>query len=314
MARTQTIQRSEADEDLVRLYLDEIGQHPLLTKDDEVRLAQTIEAGRAARAQLDRTPKSHRARRRELERLVREGEEAERTFVLCNLRLVVSIAKRYQASGLPLLDLVQEGNLGLMHAVEKFDWRKGFKFSTYATWWIRQAIQRGIANTGRTIRLPAQAGDELARLRRAYREIEEREGRAPDIEELAVEADLSVARVRDLLDHLADPVSLEVPVGEDGETEFGDLVEDRNAANPADEAVRAALPDEVARLLDVLDERERQVLVLLYGLDRGEPRTPAEVAEVVDLGRERVRQLEMRALARLRHPSVEQRARDLLAG
>ncbi|MGZ0228868.1 MAG: sigma-70 family RNA polymerase sigma factor, partial [Acidimicrobiales bacterium] len=165
------------DEDLVRLYLTDIGQYPLLTKDDEVRLAQAIEEGVAARQELDTTEKPTVARKRELRRSSRKGEDAERTFVQSNLRLVVSIAKKYQASGLPLLDLIQEGNLGLMHAVEKFDWRKGFKFSTYATWWIRQAITRGIANTGRTIRLPVHAGDTLARLQKARARLELKHGR-----------------------------------------------------------------------------------------------------------------------------------------
>ena len=174
------------DEDLVRLYLTDIGQYPLLTKDDEVRLAQAIEAGREADEQLANPPKGlTTAKRRELRRTSREGEDAQQTFVQSNLRLVVSIAKKYQASGLPLLDLIQEGNLGLMHAVEKFDWRKGFKFSTYATWWIRQAITRGIANTGRTIRLPVHAGDTLARLQKARSRLELKLGRPATLVELA---------------------------------------------------------------------------------------------------------------------------------
>jgi len=180
-------ERVERDEeDLVRLYLTDIGQYPLLTKDDEVRLAQAIEAGTAARAELEAGGRSlSTVRRREVRRLIRQGESAERTFVQSNLRLVVSIAKKYQASGLPLLDLIQEGNLGLMHAVEKFDWRKGFKFSTYATWWIRQAITRGIANTGRTIRLPVHAGDTLARLQKARFRLENQLGRPAALAELS---------------------------------------------------------------------------------------------------------------------------------
>jgi len=179
-------ERVERDEeDLVRLYLTDIGQYPLLTKDDEVRLAQAIEAGTAARAELETATTLTAARKRELKRADRKGQEAERTFVQSNLRLVVSIAKKYQASGLPLLDLIQEGNLGLMHAVEKFDWRKGFKFSTYATWWIRQAITRGIANTGRTIRLPVHAGDTLARLQKARSRLELKMGRPATLAELS---------------------------------------------------------------------------------------------------------------------------------
>ena len=183
---TQVTQRTERhDEDLVRVYLDEIGRHELLTKDDEARLAQEIDAGRVARAKLEQAGRTKRSERRALEAAVERGEQARREFIQSNLRLVVSIAKKYQASGLPLLDLVQEGNLGLMHAVEKFDWRKGFKFSTYATWWIRQAIQRGIANTGRTIRLPAHAGDNLLRLHRVRAQLEAELEREPTVAELA---------------------------------------------------------------------------------------------------------------------------------
>ncbi len=201
-------ERVERDEeDLVRLYLTDIGQYPLLTKDDEVRLAQAIEAGNAARAELEAgattlTP----ARKRELRRAVRDGEDAERTFVQSNLRLVVSIAKKYQASGLPLLDLIQEGNLGLMHAVEKFDWRKGFKFSTYATWWIRQAITRGIANTGRTIRLPVHAGDTLARLQKARARLELKLGRPATLAELSAEVEMPEDKVTEALRFAAEPL------------------------------------------------------------------------------------------------------------
>jgi DNA-directed RNA polymerase sigma subunit (sigma70/sigma32) len=200
--------RERDDEDLVRIYLADIGRYDLLTKADEARLSQEIEAGVAARTELDRDERLPAARTRELRRIVRAGETAERTFVQANLRLVVSIAKKYQASGLPLLDLVQEGNLGLMHAVEKFDWRKGFKFSTYATWWIRQAITRGIANTGRTIRLPVHAGDTLARLQKARTKLELQLGRPPTTRELAAEVDLSEEKVSEALRFGADPVSL----------------------------------------------------------------------------------------------------------
>jgi RNA polymerase sigma factor (sigma-70 family) len=308
--------RTERDnEDLVRLYLEDIGRHQLLTKDDEARLAQDIEAGKAARETLDTVNKGlTRTEKRDLQKLVREGEDAQRQFVQSNLRLVVSIAKRYQASGMPLLDLVQEGNLGLIHAVEKFDWRKGFKFSTYATWWIRQAIQRGIANAGRTIRLPVHAADNLARLQKERAGLEARLGRPASLDELAAELDLAPERVKELIPHLAEPVSLETPVGEDGETELGDLVEDRGAESPLEAASRAMLPAEIDKLLAVLDERERYILTLRFGLDRGEPRTPDEVGQLVNLSRERVRQIEARALARLRHPSVEMGARALLAG
>jgi RNA polymerase sigma factor (sigma-70 family) len=311
---TQVTRRTERhEEDLVRVYLDEIGRHELLTKDDEARLAQDIEAGREARAKLEAPGRIKRAERRQLEELVLRADQAREEFVQSNLRLVVSIAKKYQSSGLPLLDLVQEGNLGLIHAVEKFDWRKGFKFSTYATWWIRQAIQRGIANTGRTIRLPAHAGDNLLRLHKVRAQLEAELEREPTVAELAKELDLSEEKVTELLLVAPDPVSLAEPVSEDGETELGDLVEDRNAESPFDAAARALLPAEIDKLLSVLDERERAILSLRFGLDRGEPRTPDEVGELVNLSRERVRQIEARALSRLRHPSADTGVRLLLA-
>ncbi|HSM64666.1 MAG TPA: sigma-70 family RNA polymerase sigma factor, partial [Ilumatobacteraceae bacterium] len=212
------------DEDLVRLYLTDIGQYTLLTKDDEVRLAKAIEAGNEAIAQLDAGEELTAAKKRELRRIARQGEEAERQFVQSNLRLVVSIAKKYQASGLPLLDLIQEGNLGLMHAVEKFDWRKGFKFSTYATWWIRQAITRGIANTGRTIRLPVHAGDTLARLQKARSRLELKYGRPATLSELAKEVEMPEDKVTEALRFAAEPLSLSEPLREDGDAELGDVV------------------------------------------------------------------------------------------
>jgi RNA polymerase sigma factor (sigma-70 family) len=311
---TQVTHRTERhEEDLVRVYLDEIGRHELLTKDDEARLAQDIEAGRDARARLEAPGRIKRAERRILDEQARRGDAAREEFVQSNLRLVVSIAKKYQSSGLPLLDLVQEGNLGLIHAVEKFDWRKGFKFSTYATWWIRQAIQRGIANTGRTIRLPAHAGDSLLRLHKVRAQLEAELEREPTVAELARELDLPEEKVTELLLVAPDPVSLSEPVSEDGETELGDLVEDRSAESPFDAAARALLPTELEKVLSVLDERERNILCLRFGLDRGEPRTPDEVGEIVHLSRERVRQIEARALSRLRHPSADTGVRWLLA-
>ncbi len=308
-------ERVERDEeDLVRLYLTDIGQYPLLTKDDEVRLAQTIEGGRAAELDLARNTKGLTpAKRRELKRKIQTGEQAQQTFVQSNLRLVVSIAKKYQASGLPLLDLVQEGNLGLMHAVEKFDWRKGFKFSTYATWWIRQAITRGIANTGRTIRLPVHAGDTLARVQKAQARLELKFGRPATLAELGEEVELPEDKLIEALRFRAEPLSLSEPLREDGDAELGDVVEDRGAESPFEVAATSLLPEEINRLLSPLDEREREILRLRFGLDRGEPRTLEEVGEHFNLTRERIRQIEARAMSKLRHPSSDTGARDLLS-
>jgi RNA polymerase sigma factor (sigma-70 family) len=310
-------ERAERDEeDLVRLYLSDIGHYPLLSKDDEVRLARAIEAGTSARLELSTGESVGRTlvltRRRELRRQVRAGEDAQRAFVMSNLRLVVSIAKKYQASGLPLLDLIQEGNLGLMHAVEKFDWRKGFKFSTYATWWIRQAITRGIANTGRTIRLPVHAGDTLSRLHKARTRLELKLGRPPTQAELSLDLELPEDKVVEALRFAPEPLSLSEPLREDGDAELGDVVEDRSADSPFEVAATALLSDEIIRLLHPLDEREREILRLRFGLDRGEPRTLEEVGEYFHLTRERIRQIEARAMSKLRHPSSDTGARDLL--
>ena len=307
-------ERVERDEeDLVRLYLTDIGQYPLLTKEDEVRLAQKIEKGVEAREKLSTSEKLTAKEKSDLKRLDRNGARAEKNFVQSNLRLVVSIAKKYQASGLPLLDLIQEGNLGLMHAVEKFDWRKGFKFSTYATWWIRQAITRGIANTGRTIRLPVHAGDTLARLQKARTRLELKYGRPATMTELAADVEMPEDKITDALRFANEPLSLSEPLREDGDAELGDVVEDRGAASPFEVAATSLLPDEIARLLAPLDEREREILKLRFGLDRGEPRTLEEVGEHFNLTRERIRQIEARAMSKLRHPSSDTGARDLLA-
>ena len=304
------------DHDLVRLYLDEIGRHDLLTKDDEARLAQRIELGRAARQELATadprgSTKIPAKRRRELMRQVREGDEATDVFVKANLRLVVSIAKKYQASGLPLLDLVQEGNLGLIHAVEKFDWRKGFKFSTYATWWIRKAIMQGIHNSARTIRLPAHAGEQVRKVQRADQALESTLGRAPTFEELGEAVGLAPQQVADIMRISADPVSLSAPVGDDGESELGDLVADANGASPFDLVAAGMLGDEIEKLLEPLDDREKQVIRLRFGLDRGEPRTLEDLASHFKLTRERIRQIEQKAMAKLRQQPNQ--ARDLLA-
>jgi RNA polymerase sigma factor (sigma-70 family) len=305
---------AQPEEDLVRLYLNEVGKHGLLTKEDEVRLAQAVEAGQQARAELCAGGGIEPARRRRLSRLVREGDEATETFVTANLRLVVSIAKKYQASELPLLDLVQEGNLGLIHAVGKYDWRKGFKFSTYATWWIRQAISRGIANSGRTVRLPVHAGDLLNRVINARGRLEGQLGRRPTISELAVDLGLEESKVTEILRHLSAPISLSEPLRSEGDGELGDFVEDHNAVSPFEAAAAALLSNEVTKMLLVLDQREREILQLRFGLDCGQPRTLDEVGAQFNLTRERIRQIEARAMAKLRHPTLDRNAHDLLSG
>jgi RNA polymerase primary sigma factor len=305
----------ESSEDLVGLYLEDIGRYRLLTKDDERRLGGAMERGRTASRDLA-APGAGLAdiRRRELAAEVRAGQEATRQFTLANLRLVVSIAKRYQTSGLSLLDLVQEGNLGLLHAVEKFDYRKGFKFSTYASWWIRQAITRGIAKSGRTVRLSHNATDLLAQVGRSYARLEAELGRSPRMEEIAAELDVTVARVETIYRYGADPVSLSEPAGDDAETELAELVSDPTAVPAAEQAVARVVIEAVHRLLAVLDGREREILWLRFGLDGGERRTLQEVGDSVGLTRERVRQIEVRALCKLRHPSGSLgEARELLA-
>ncbi len=292
------------EEDLVRLYLSDIGQHPLLSKEDEATLAEQRLVGIEAREELNTTNPSP-SRKRQLRRLSQQGEAAELRFVQSNLRLVVSIAKRYQGSGVPLLDLVQEGNLGLMHAVEKFDHRKGFKFSTYATWWIRQSITRGIANTGRSIRLPVQAGDTVKQLQRTRAELEDTLGRGPTTGEIAAAMGEPFDKVRTLLFHLSEPLSLSAPLREDSDAELGDTVGDQSAVSPEEAMLESALVDEVEHVLAPLDDRERTILRLRYGLGGGEPRTLEDVGEHFLLTRERIRQIEAKAMSKLRHPSAD---------
>lgn len=305
--------RDRASADPVGLYLDEIGRYDLLTPQGERDLARAIAEGRRAEEELERLGGDAPAqRRRRLQRRVAEGRTALDAFVNANLRLVVSVAKRYQASGVPLSDLIQEGNLGLIRAVEKFDHEKGFRFSTYAVWWIRQFISRGIASSRSTVKLPSRAHDELLRLRDVATHFEQSLGRRPDTAELAEATGLTEERVIDLQRVASDPVSLSATVGDDGGAELADFVEDPSARAGVESVTSRLLPDELDRLLSVLDERERQILELRLGFVGDEPRSVAEVAEEVGLSRERIRQLEHRGLAKLRHPSW--RAVDQLLG
>jgi DNA-directed RNA polymerase sigma subunit (sigma70/sigma32) len=298
-------------EDLVRLYLNDIGRHPLLTKDDEVRLAQQIEHGKAAREKLASGSLRDTIEDRELRRQDRAGTDAWQTLVQSNLRLVVSIVKKYRVAGLSFLDLVQEGNLGLIRAVDKFDWRRGFKFSTYATWWIRQAVTRGIENTARTIRIPPGARGRLTEVHTARARLELQLGRRPTVSEIAAETEMSRSTVAEVLSFPADPLSLSESIGNDGDLELGELVPDRSVASPFELAATALLPAAIDKLFGPLDERERRILALRFGLDRGEPRTLEEVGRHLNLTRERIRQIEARAIAKVRD-RADVAARDLL--
>ena len=314
-SRARRPSRGGAGGDALDLYLAEIARHPLLTADDEQRLGAIIDAGREAAATLSGDPSDCRPEElATLTALVAEGKRASQEFVQSNLRLVVSIAKRYRASGVPLMDLVQEGNLGLIHAVEKFDFRKGFRFSSYATWWIRQAITRAIANTERPIRLPVRTGDAVARVRRASTDLEADLGRTPSVQELAALTGMGPEKVGEALQLARRPVSIFEPLGSDGDALIGDLVADPAAAAALDEVMTAGLADQVMALLGTLGERERQVVSLRYGLDQGKPRTLAEVASTFGVTGEGIRQLEKRALSKLRVSSAAFGGAELLAG
>lgn len=289
--------------DAIGMYLDSVSGNELLTAEDEVRLARSMEAGRRARSRLDTATGLDSSERARLYRLVREGEDARSEFIRCNLRLVVSIAKRYTGRGLELLDLVQEGNLGLIRAVEKFDWRKGFKFSTYATWWIRQAVTRGLGNQGRTIRLPVHMVDVVRTVQETVLSLGERLRRSPTREEIADASGLDPDRVDLALAAPGETVSLERPVGSDGDAELGDFVEDGGVVDPFELVVEASARDQIGSAMAMLEEEERVVIALRYGLDGAAPRTLSDVGKVFELTREKVRSIEGRALAKLRHPS-----------
>ena len=300
--------KTESSVDLTRRYLAELGSYPLLTAEDEAQLAQAIADGRAAETTLASGEVTTRAARKDLEQVVRAANEARRRFIQSNLRLVVSIAKRYQTPGMSLLDLIQEGNLGLMRAVEKFDHRKGFKFSTYATWWIRQAIGRGIADKGRTIRLPSHLMDTLATLSRSSATMLKALGREPSPRELADETGIPLPKVEAALRAAPDLVSLSAAIGDDGDHELGDLLADAEAATPFDVAAAAIESEDLHALLGHLDDREREILSLRFGLADDQPLTLDEVGRRFNLTRERIRQIEAKALTKLRHPcSTRQR-------
>jgi RNA polymerase nonessential primary-like sigma factor len=286
--------------DLVRVYLNGIGKTALLTAAEEVELAKRIEAGVFAQHMAETNPQLPAQRKLELKALVRDGHVAKNHLLEANLRLVVSLAKRYTGRGMPLLDLIQEGNLGLIRAVEKFDYTKGFKFSTYATWWIRQAITRGMADQGRTIRLPVHLVEQVNKLARIKRDLHQQLGREATHDELAKESGLSAHKVADLLDHARDPVSLDMPVGAEEDAPLGDFIEDSEATDAEGAVISGLLQDDLRRVLATLDEREQHVIRLRYGIDDGQPRTLDQIGKRFGLSRERVRQIEREVMSKLR--------------
>jgi len=318
--RRRTRQKGEggSSDDPVRMYLKEIGQVPLLDARQEVRIAARIRRGGEGEEVLAELAASGKlaglepAERARLNRVVRDGARARDELTRANLRLVVSIAKRYVGRGMVLLDLVQEGNLGLMRAVEKFDHTKGFKFSTYATWWIRQAITRAIADQARTIRIPVHMVEAMNRVKRIQRQMHQDLEREPTVEELAAEVDEPVEKIREILRIALDPLSLDSPVGEEDDSNLGDFIEDQNAIAPIDAAARKLLAAAVEEVLHELSEREQEVVRLRFGLDDGRPRTLEEVGRQFGVTRERIRQIEAKTLAKLRHPHRSDRLRDYL--
>jgi RNA polymerase sigma factor (sigma-70 family) len=299
--------------DLVRVYLNEIGKVALLTAADEVELAKRIEAGLYAGHLLTSRNDFSAARKRDLRAIVIDGERAKDHLLRANLRLVVSLAKRYTGHGMPFLDLIQEGNLGLIRAVEKFDYTKGFKFSTYATWWIRQAISRAMADQSRTIRLPVHLVEQVNKLQRIRRELNQELGREANHAELAHQLDITEERVRELMDLSRDLVSLDQTVGTDDDASLGDFIADERATAAAETVVEGGLMRaQLQGVLDSLDAREAAVVRMRYGLDGGQPKTLDEIGRAFKLSRERIRQIERETMAKLRHPSRSQILRDYL--
>jgi len=296
--------------DLVRVYLNGIGKTALLTAEDEVELAKRIEAGLYAQHLLDTRKRLGEKRKDALAAIAEDGRAARSHLLEANLRLVVSLAKRYTGRGMPLLDLIQEGNLGLIRAMEKFDYTKGFKFSTYATWWIRQAITRGMADQSRTIRLPVHLVEQVNKLARIKREMHQTLGREATDEELAEESGIPVEKINDLLEHSRDPVSLDMPVGADEEAPLGDFIEDSEAMSAENTVIAELLHTDIRHVLATLDEREKQVIQLRFGLDDGQPRTLDQIGKLFGLSRERVRQIEREVMIKLRNGDRAERLRS----
>ena len=310
-------------EDPVRMYLKEIGKVPLLSADEEIELAQNMEDGAVAtekinvlKGRIDGASEEEKAEIKEeiktLQRDVDKGADAKKRLAEANLRLVVSIAKRYVGRGMLFLDLIQEGNLGLIKAVKKFDYKKGYKFSTYATWWIRQAITRAIADQARTIRIPVHMVETINKLIRVSRQLLQELGREPSPEEIAKEMNMPVERVREILKISQEPVSLETPIGEEEDSHLGDFIKDDNVPVPADAAAFTLLKEQLEEVLGTLTEREQKVLTLRFGLEDGRARTLEEVGKEFNVTRERIRQIEAKALRKLRHPSRSRKLKDYL--
>jgi RNA polymerase primary sigma factor len=297
-------------DDTVSLYLREVAAIPLLTGEEEVHLAKKMESGRESAATLNAYPKMEDCYA--LQRAVREGESARQHLIKANFRLVISIAKRYTGRGVGFLDLIQEGNIGLIRAVEKFEYQRGFKFSTYATWWIRQAVTRAIADQGRTIRIPVHMTERINRVHRATRELVQQLGRDPSVEELAERLEVTVGRVEHLLKIAERPLSLEMPVGEDEESQLGDFIEDTITVAPTDAATYQLMREHMIEILAALSAREGRVLQMRFGLRHGRPHTLEEVGHKFGVTRERIRQIEAKAMKKLRHPRRAKTLKDYL--